>query len=258
MMKKLFWKTKLLFRAMFLLKNWYDFIFVYYGLVNKKQVILKTRDGSSLNIRTKSSDIHVFAEIWLDNVYLRKFNLNDDSIVIDIGAHIGLFSLFIYRKLKNVRIFSFEPNLENYNLMVENIKKNNAKKLSTFNMAVSSKIGSILFFINEKDPAGHSIFKKSTSSVNVTSVTLEKIINDNKISSCELLKLDCEGAEYDIIMNTPQEILVKINKISLEYEKIPQINYSVEDIISKLKSCGFQVIKSEGTNGHGFLYAEKM
>ena len=253
-----FKKIKYLFRAIFLLKNWYDFILVYYRLNNKKYVDLNTRNNSSLKIRTQSSDIHVFAEIWLDNVYLQKFNLNENSTVIDIGAHIGLFSLFISKKLKNAKIYSYEPNLENHNLMIENIKKNCAQNISAFNVAVSSQLGSTLLYLDEKDSAAHSVFKKTALSVNVNSVTLEKIIKDNKISSCELLKLDCEGAEYEILMKTPKEILTKINKISLEYEKIPEITYSIEDIISKLRSCGFRVTINETESDRGFLYAQKM
>lgn len=70
-LKKLFWKLELLLRAIFVLTNWYMYIVVYFRLTKKPEVILKTRNGFSLKIRTnvKSTDIHVFTEIWLEKEY---------------------------------------------------------------------------------------------------------------------------------------------------------------------------------------------
>lgn len=257
-MKKFFWKIKLLFKTILLLKNWYEFVSIYFGLANQPYLILNVRDGYKIKIRTKSTDIHVFTEIWLDNIYLKKFNLNSSSTIIDIGAHIGLFSIFASRKFKNSKIYSVEPNSENFDLFKENIRMNKIQNIKPFNFAVSSKNGSISFYINEKDSASHSIFKNKGKLVNVKSCTLEKIIIDNKISTCDLLKMDCEGAEYDILLNTPNEILSRVNKIALEYEKIENVNYSEEDIITKLKKCGFQIIKFEPRNDYGYIFAEKV
>ena len=73
----------------------------------------------------------------------------------------------------------------------------------------------------------------------VECITLENIFDENRITNCDLLKLDCEGAEYDILMNTKKEIFEKIKLISLEYHNI--INHDGYELKKFLEIVGFLV-----------------
>jgi len=93
-------------------------------------------------------------------------------------------------------------------------------------------------------------------------LTLENIIKTNKIESA-LLKMDCEGCEYDSILNSSEDILKKFSHIQLEY------HYGYKNIKNKLEKCGFEVSitkpifnlnyeASESKMYIGFLYAKKL
>jgi FkbM family methyltransferase len=256
-MTNIFFKLKLFCKSIIHLKNWYMFPIVYFRLTKKSFVYFKTRNGINLKIRTEkgSSDIHVFSEIWLDNVYLKEFNLKKNSVIMDIGSHIGLFSILASKKFVNGKIYSFEPNSYNYKILSDNIQSNNLKNISTFNSAVSNNSNFIQLYCND-DFAAHSIHKKTSTSITVKSTTIKDIFYNNHIMKCDLLKLDCEGAEYEILMNAPQEIFQKISKICLE------IDYSndkktLNEIIKKLHISKFKTNEKQVSKKTGYLYAWK-
>ena len=257
---KFIWKVKLFYKAITKLKNWIVYPIVYFRLTNKSFVYFITRDNHKLKIRTgkKSSDIHVFTEIWLENVYLKKYNVKSNWIVIDVGTHIGLFSLFVSKWCHNGIIYCFEPDKENYTLLLENIKNNKKNNIIAENSIISSKSGFQQFYISDSDFAAGSIYKKSGKSVLVKSKTINDVFVENKIQKCNLLKLDCEGAEYDIIMNLSSQILEKIDNICMEYEKFDNQKYTIEDMVSKLKSNNFSIDMVSTTPSRGFLFANKV
>lgn len=257
---KYFWKLKLLCKAIITLKNWYLYPIVYFGLTRKPFVFFSTRNGYKLKIRNseKSSDIHVFTEIWLENAYLREFDLGNNWTIIDIGSHIGLFSLFASEMCKDSIIFSFEPEKNNYSTQLENIQINNKKNIMLSNTIVSSITGLKKFYVSDTDFAASSIYKESDKSVLIPSTRLEDIFVNNKIQTCNLLKLDCEGAEYEILMNLPNEYLYRIDNICLEYEILDNYKFPIDDVIAKLKACNFLVYTKPISQKMGYLYAKKI
>ena len=66
--------------------------------------------------------------------------------------------------------------------------------------------------------------------------------------------MDCEGAEYDILMNIPEKILEKIDNITLETKGKGEFEYTSDDLILKLKSSGF-LINTKKLEDDLFLYA---
>jgi FkbM family methyltransferase len=256
--KKYFWKFKIFLKSLFVLKNWYVLPIVYFGLIQKPVIYFKTRDGSNLKIRTgkDSSDIHIFVEIWLDNVYFKEFSVKKNSVIIDIGSHIGLFSILAARKSYEGKVYSFEPNEYNYKILSENIQTNKIKNISHFNLAVSNTNGHVKLYCDENDFAAHSIHKKTPHSINVKSTTINDIFYENKIKNCDLLKLDCEGAEYDILMNTSPKIFEKINKICIEYEYFNN-EKKLGELVDILNNYKFKIKKNQVSMNMGYLYAWK-
>ena len=243
-MEKIGYKLKILLESIKLLKNWYLFPLVYFNVIKKDHVIFKTRDGFQIKIRTKSSDIQIFTEIWLEKKY--PVNLNSDrGVVIDIGSHIGVFFLYCVHKFKNCKIYGFEADQENFNISEYNIKINHLTCINCKNLAVSSKLGYIKFYKNE-DFSSHSMITPTSDFENIKSTNLNEIFDENKIEQCDLLKLDCEGAEYEILLNTSNEVYKKINQIFLEYH-IDNNEGLLEKLITKLKENDFYIKKIKNT-----------
>lgn len=197
-------------------RNWYIFPLIYFKIYPRSIVKIYTKKGNIINLRTKSTDFFSFVNIWLFNEYgQNQIDFKSTDVIIDIGSHIGLFAIYISQFNKNGKILCYEPYDENYKILLENIENNNFKNIFTFNKAVSKKNGEIFLYIN-KDTAANNIYDKSSNFIKVNSTTLKEIIDSNHIEKCELLKLDCEGAEYEILMNLDPNIFKKINNIIME------------------------------------------
>lgn len=257
---KTLWKIRLLLKAIKIMRNWYLYPAVYFKLTKKPKVIFETKNGIKLYIRTNpaSSDIHIFSEIWLEKAYnLQDFKIQKNDIVIDMGAHIGIFSIYASQFCKNGKIYAYEASKENYDILMENLQINKIKNVFAFNKAGFSKTGTAKFYLSENDLANHSLYKKTKNSVDVETTTLSEIFTRNSLEKCDFLKMDCEGAEFDILMNLSDEYFEKIKKICLEYHHIDGSNFTVTNLNKKLQSHNFVVRIIPHSEKIGFLYASK-
>ena len=252
-----FSKLQIFLNSRKIFKNWYIYPKVYYKLINDKFVIFRTKTDLRIKIRVRSTDLMALTNVWMINEYdVEDFEINTNDTVIDIGAHIGLFSLLVSQLCKTGKILSFEPVRENFNLLVSNLKLNHIENILPFNMAVSKNSGKLNLFLND-DQSAHSIFSKSSESISVESTSLQKIFEENKIYSCKLLKLDCEGAEYEIIDSLPSEYLDKIQNIVIEYHSADTKPELVKNLIQKIKNAGFKIKTRPHHDDMGFLIARK-
>lgn len=166
-------------------------------------------------------DYAIAHELFLDHQYryCDETIRNAEDTIIDIGGHLGFFSLYTSLLNSKVPIYSFEPHAGNYELLKKNLKYNRVKNVHTKNLAVSDQIGEIDLFISQED-LNHSTVRaiEPTDDVQkVQSITLEKIMSRHDFKQVDLLKIDCEGAEFSIIENSTQEVFDKISNIFLEY-----------------------------------------
>ena len=252
-----FSKLQIFLNSRKIFKNWYIYPKVYYKLINDTFVIFRTKTDLRIKIRVRSTDLMTLTNVWMINEYdIEDFEINVNDTVIDIGAHIGLFSLLVSQLCKTGKILSFEPVRENFDLLVSNLKLNHIENVLPFNMAVSKNLDKLNLFLND-DQSAHSIFPKSSKSISVESTSLQKIFEENKIHSCKLLKLDCEGAEYEIIDSLPSEYLNKIQNIVMEYHSADTKPELVKNLILKIKNAGFKIKTRPHHDDMGFLIARK-
>ncbi len=247
-------KLKILKIAIKKVKNWYLLPLVYFGFFKKEFFYLKTKNGLKIKLRTDSTDIHAFVNVWLVEEYNeKKFEIYDDDTIIDIGGHIGLFTLYVSQFCKKGRIFSFEPIKENFELLYENIQYNNIKNVTAINCPVSDKGKTIKIFFDKDDYAAHSFYGKGKS-LEMKAISLIEIFEMNKIEKCDLLKLDCEGAEYEILNSLSNRYYKKINKICLEYHNYDK-KQNIKNLKEKLTKLNYSVIDKPSTNEMGMLFA---
>jgi FkbM family methyltransferase len=218
------WNIKSFLKIIKTFKNWESYLLDYW-FKKRGNLTYYGRDGSIYQIRAPTDDHYILSEICIHQIYNPKgFEIKKGDIVLDIGAHIGIFS--IYAGKKKAKVYSFEPTKENYDKLSSNMEKNKLNNVLLSNVAVSNKKGGSPFYIcNEKEfNARHSLFDpgKESKKVIMQTTTLKDIIKENKLSKINFLKLDCEGAEYDILFNCPKEILDKIDKISMEFHSLDE------------------------------------
>jgi len=248
-------KIQLAIKARKTFSNWQTLIGVYFKTIKKENIILETKNNIKIKIRTNSTDIMQLGTVWLAQDYeVPGFSIKKEDIVIDIGAHIGLFSLFASQYCKNGKIFSYEPIKENYNILKENIEVNKIENIISFNSAVSKQTNKLKIFINSDDSA-HSIFESEKNFIEVDSTTIKSIFDKNKIENCNLLKFDCEGAEYQIIESIPKEYFFKIEKMIIEYHLANEKPEMYKKLIENLKNNSFEIKIKKLSDSMGMIYA---
>jgi len=223
-------------------KNWPVFFADYLRLIKKDRIDYQLRNDVRFRTRSKTYDGRIINEIWVHNDYTPDgFEINENDIVIDIGAHIGIFSVFASKFVKNGRIYAFEPVPENFEMLEYNISINNIKNITAINKAVTNKKEVTISTEPSLNTGGHSMYTDSQSNIKAEGISLEKFIRHNKISKINLLKIDCEGGEYEILLTMPDEILDRIDKISMEYHDYLVKEYNHEILQEFLEKKGYTV-----------------
>ena len=159
--------------------------------------------------------------------------------VVDIGAHIGLFSLYAQGK-GAARIFAFEPNPMSFDAMMRNISLNRARNIRAFKVAVLSGTTSIIFHIPTskfKDRSSlFEIVEEDHDDIYVDCISLDDFVERNELTNIDFLKLDAEGAEHKILADSNSLSIVE--KIAVEAHDIA--GHRKEEVAEQLFRSGFR------------------
>lgn len=124
-------------------------------------------------------------EIFDENIYNKFFTVEENDVVLDIGASIGPYT---YSILKNnpKHVFCFEPSFEEFPTLVLNTR---IGPVTCINKGISNQEGQCFF---------NSLYGNENKPGMAYSTTFNKIISDYNLQKIDLIKTDCEGGEYDI------------------------------------------------------------
>jgi len=224
------------------IRNW-NIVLLYYFKEKKDKQTIFLYNGTKCIIRNKSDVIAFLENFVLEaNTSDKKFKINHKEIIVDIGAHVGYFTLFAAKKATEGKVIAFEPSIESFLGFKENMKMNNFKNIMQEKTAIAKVKGKQTLYVNDEDAISNTIYKQSNNlnKEEVECISLQDIFEKYELKKIDFLKMDCEGAEYEIIMNAESSNLNKIQKIAMEiHEEI--VPYKKEVIIENLKKHGFNV-----------------
>ncbi len=251
-------KVSIFLKMINIVKNWQVIFFVYFGIYNKEFFTLNLKNGLKIKLRTNTTDLQVFANVWILKEYqVEGFEISDNDVIIDIGGHVGLFALFALLNSPKGKIISIEPYPQNFVLLNENMNNNNFHNVVLVNKAITNTNKNLELFVDSSDDSAHSIHGDGKNVIQIKGITLSEIMQENKISKCNMLKMDCEGAEFEIIESLPNDELLKIDKICLEYH-IRENNESLLELLKKrLEKMNYNVSIKPTNKFLGMLYAKK-
>ncbi|MFA5184161.1 MAG: FkbM family methyltransferase [Patescibacteria group bacterium] len=245
------------------IRNLHLFVLDFLGFLNNEEILYKLKNGLNFITRGGSTDaaevIIVNGDLEYPKVYFKNLI---NSVILDVGANIGAFSLYSYNILvsQNPKIYSIEPSIENFGILQRNIIINNsANNIKAFNMALCGKDGKSFLNIGGDYDAFYvfddrqHIDNKNTQEVEV--IKLETFCNLNSISIIDLLKMDIEGGEYDVFYNSIDFIKNNIKYIFVEIHDISQMD-NMGSFKKFILNNNFK-IKSEILNRTLFLVNKK-
>jgi len=171
-------------------------------------------DYKFLDIEGSISVPYIWNELIKNFYGINELNLTENDTIIDIGANVGMFSIYAKKKF-NCKIISFEPVIQNFENFKKNIVLNGFSENDFYlnQVAITDKEGDeILIGTPKKNSGGSSKFEPGIFTNKCKTETLDKYL----INGCDYLKIDCEGGEYDIIPNILNK-LKNIKYIGIEY-----------------------------------------
>ena len=212
--------------------------------------VLRLRDGTRYHVRGGTLDLSVINEQAFSNPYLGSgfVTLNADAVVIDVGANIGDFAVLAARKCPAGRVVAVEPLRSAGRIIEAQARLNNLHNITWVHAVLSDRNGT-----SAANRPGSAYDTAEGTAEQVESHTLAQLMADLQLDRIDLLKLDCEGAEWDILPSA-EAVLPRVRQIAMEFHC--ERGWTVEKLADWLRSRGFVVQHTEGP-GMGLLWARR-
>jgi len=205
-------------------------------------------------------DASVFNEIFKFREYCQAETIIKEAknAIIDIGAHVGFFSLYAAALNPNIKIYALEPETNNFLALNQNIKLNpEFKKIKLINIALGSTTGQEILYLSA-DSHNHS-FLKAKNKINqellVKTTGLSDFCRNQNIAKISLLKMDIEGGEHEIIKNFSESEWALIDNFFLEVHETELGFYQSLEKILRPKGFSVQVFPCQFARNLKFILA---
>lgn len=224
-------------------KNWPQYFSHKWGNRSRDLLIFNMRSGVSVEVPAQL--MVEFKEVFFSMVYGRHLGVvKRVDTILDIGANVGFFTTFAASQFPEARIFAYEPVPANFLQLQANISRNPGTKAELHNQAVAAQKGQFTMELNDASQFTTSasiVTGKGGKTISVDCVGFDSVISELPGGRCDFLKMDCEGAEYDILFNSSPEILGKIGHIAMECHHLDDARQNAEAMVAYLKEHGFSV-----------------
>lgn len=167
----------------------------------------------NLYLRTFKGDIDIFYEVFWSETYKEHliFLNKEPEIIIDLGAHIGMTSIYLSLQYPKAKIYSIEASRENFEILKANTES--FSNITCLNAAIHFEDGTINF---GGDQLSYNQ-KISETGVPIQALTIQTIMNKYGLKNIDLLKIDIEGAEKELLsknnswLNLVENIVIEIH-----------------------------------------------
>lgn len=227
----------------------------------RRVTVLKLRSGGSLLCRY--NEFPPFFEVFALGQYdVPEVDWARVRTVVDVGANIGMATVWFAKRAPQARIIAVEPSTDALTLLYENVARNGladrvvvvpAALGGTVGVATLSASPASVFsrLLESEDNAG----PPSAVGQTVPMTTLEELAVQFGLESIDVLKLDCEGAEYNVLDSVPPHLMARIGQIVGEYHTWSA--HSPPQLRALLETRGLQVEMTAGEGPIGLFRASR-
>jgi FkbM family methyltransferase len=182
--------------------------------------------------------------------------LAEAAVIIDGGAHIGVWSAYASAINPVAKIYSFEPDPDNFLVLRRTVTDNHLDKIKLFQLALAGTSGPRLLS-KAPDSINHALLPSESSDNGrlVQAKSLRDFCVLNKIKIIDILKLDIEGGEYELLDAWQTEDFNLLKTVILEYHQPAGRDY--HELEDKFRQNGFsvQIFPSRFDKDLGFMLA---
>jgi FkbM family methyltransferase len=197
---------------------------------------------------TNSYIPEILQEIYQDKVYQPFLEDKKDLTIMDVGANIGLFTLYASQFAK--KIYSVEPAGTHMEVLSTMVRYNNLKNVTTIKKALSHENGTADFYHSENVTmySLNKLVDNTNEKETVETITIDKLFKDYGIEHIDFMKLDVEGAEGLIVGSKGfKSVAKKIDTVVLEWHSWSGFNPA--QLVTTIQDYGYKVkpLKTDAT-----------
>ncbi len=196
---------------------------------------------------TSMADLFVLREVLIDEAYrdvLPLFTAKNIRLV-DIGANLGSFTIWMHRVLGVREAFCFEPESDSFRLLNFNLALNECSTAKPIEYAVGGEARTTKIALKKSSPGGTTIYADNDSITDASSVPVISFGDwmDGLEGDFDLLKVDCEGAEWEILRKTDPRIFTRFRAVVAEVHGDPENKQSVSEFKQSMEKLGFRTVR---------------
>jgi FkbM family methyltransferase len=189
-----------------------------------------------INYKRPYELLHTYRELFGKEIYLFKA-ANDSPIILDCGSNIGLSVLYFKTIYPQARVWAFEPDQTNFELLQKNIASNHLRDIIAQPAAVWITDGTISFSGNGSEASRIDESITNSSNNEVTCIRLKYLLQ--QFDRIDFLKMDIEGGEYKVITDCAEE-MHRVENLFLEYHGKTTDTKQLTELLEIVDKQGFQ------------------
>jgi len=203
----------------------------------RHNVVARLRDGTKILVRDIRSDDYTTLVDMVGGDMYRLSEIKNPSVIVDVGAHIGIFSILVARRFPAATVYAIEPDTDNYQALLHNIALNGLTNVVPLNVAIAGGYGSTPFYTSNSSVAHSTV----DATVGVETKMVDTIPL-SKFPRIDVLKLDAEGAEY-LVGEIPKTSYLAIEIHNMAGQDMTRLEQEV--------ASRFRIIQRDvGKSGH--------
>jgi FkbM family methyltransferase len=244
--------------------QWLPITLAYLGLRQMRYPYeLRLRTGQVATLR-EQTDLIIFWMVFARRHYPVR---SSDRVIIDVGANIGLFTLYAARQAPQAGIIAIEPFPDTCRALLDLVDRNCLRdRVTVLDCAVAGASGTGMMDSAAGIPSQYRrIYSATTSTLNVRhrgpaglletadgvpvrAKTLSEVMDSANISSADLVKMNIHGSEYEVLMSMAPNSMRRCKQIAVQYHELPaEMKIGKEELFEHLRKAGFRLVSDHDT-----------
>lgn len=222
----------------------------------REELVFRLRGGSTITAPNHPGARVPIYEIFVEDAYrLNELTagLRHDLVALDIGGHVGCFSVALARHEPRATIHTFEASPVTVEWLRRNVENNHiGDRVHPHHSAITDHTGTLAFADNGRGSGLNGITAPAGSAVaQVPCITFDEAVA-RAGGVVDLVKMDTEGAEYDIVLASSPEAWSTVQRVVIEHHRAP--GHHVSELENFLAAAGLTVVHRVGTEQIGGLW----